>query len=422
MKMRTGFFLLSKDAGKGADSVSQALTMRLGLACSMTSGIYSYSPLGARILRKLEGVVRQGMDAAGALEVAMPVLQPKEIWERSGRWDIFGAEMFKLESRGGRSFCLAPTHEEMVVELVRQGLASYRDMPFTVYQVGSKFRDELRPRGGILRTKEFLMKDAYSFDVDAAGLEASYQRMRAAYGRIFERLGVEVFAIEANAGEMGGVKSEEFIAPAAAGEDKFVLDATGKARMLDPNAAVHGAQVRTGIEVGHIFQLGTRYSKAMDLLFTTKEGVQAPALMGCYGIGLSRLLATIIEQHHDERGIAWPASVAPFTAAILGLRWDVAAVRASAEHLYQALSASGVETVLDDTEDTTGVKFKKADLLGVPLKLAIGPRSAENGRVEVEWRADGKKEVMDVERVVALCLAETRKVARTHSGFGTLDC
>lgn len=394
--------LTQKETTREFDSISHELTLRTGLAQQVAAGHYSVLPLGQRVVRRIGEVIRQEMDQAGALEVSLPVAQPATLWEESGRWEIYGQEMFRLENRTGRKFCLGPTHEELIVSVVRSRLSSYKQLPFTLYQIGVKFRDELRPRGGLLRAKEFLMKDAYSFDSTDEGANESYNKMRDAYIRIFKRLELQVLPIKADSGEIGGSFSEEFIAPAPAGEDKYVIGVDGVARKLDDAAEAAGkTDVQTGIEIGHIFKLGTRYSEAMGLNVADATGQPCPVIMGCYGIGVSRMIPTMLEQSHDERGIIWPRSVAPYDVVVIPVQYDDPASRQKADEVYAKLQERGLSVLLDDRDLSAGHKFNDANLLGFPLKLIIGPKSLKQGIVECEWRRSGRKEMLNADNLVA---------------------
>ncbi len=378
-----------REVAKEAQSISHQLTIRAGIAHQVSAGHYGIMPLGTRVLQKIEGIIREEMDAAGAVEIRLPVMQPAELWKESGRWDLYGEEMFKLQNRKEHEYCLGPTHEELVVELVKSQARGGKDFPLTLYQFGTKFRDEKRPRGGLLRTKEFSMKDAYSFDRDQKGLDESYQKMRSAYLRIIERIGVQAVRVSADTGEMGGQSSEEFIAMAAAGEDRFTIIGEGVGEKAGDST--ESADVQTGVEICHIFKLGTRYSQKMGLFVDTVEG-RRPVEMGCYGIGVTRMLPVIIEQHHDGRGIIWPRSVAPFEAVILTIQGSDPEVRRVAEELYYKL---GVSVVLyDDRDESPGTKFADADLMGIPDRFIVGRRGLEKGVVEYERRGGVKAELL----------------------------
>ena len=531
-----------RDVPADAEVVSHQLMLRAGLIRRLASGLYTWLPMGLRVLRKVEAIVREEMNRAGAIELVMPMVQPAELWQESGRWDQFGPELLRLADRHERSFCLGPTHEEVITDIARRELKSHRQLPVNFYQIQTKFRDEIRPRFGVMRAREFVMKDAYSFDRDEAGLDRSFLAHKGAYERIFERCGLETVAVQAESGMMGGSESLDFLAPSGSGENTLVtcergdyaadleiargvprapelpealaaptevetpgietceslagflgidLAATSKAmpvvadgkvvlalvrgddRLDDAKlAAVLGARVRpaqveeireafgaepgslgpvrftgevvvdetlregqfvaganrtgyhlrglqhgrdfhgvvadirlaregdrcpncggaltfrTAIEVGHIFKLGTFYSAPFDATYLDEQSVEHPMQMGSYGIGPGRVLAAIVEQSHDERGIVWPASVAPYDAHVLSLAGGSDEVAALADALADELSDAGREVLLDDRDARPGEKFADADLLGVPLRVTVGKRSLEDDAVDVRHRTD----------------------------------
>lgn len=540
-----------KEVPAEAEVVSHKLLLRAGMIRKLASGLYSYLPLGLRSLRKVEKIIREEMERAGAQEVLMPIVQPSELWQESGRWERYGKELLRFEDRHGRASCLGPTHEEVITDIVRKEVRSYRDFPLNLYQIQTKFRDEIRPRFGLMRGREFLMKDAYSFDVDDDALEKTYQVMYKAYCRIFERCGLDFRPVEADTGSIGGHASHEFMVMADSGEDQIAcctscdyaanvelapviqlltheitnesfveckkIDTPGKrsaeevAEFLGVSAdrlvktlvmiaddrpvvalirgdhelndvklkrllgaedlnfadeatvqSVTGAPVgfagpvglsedlkvvadqgvstlknfitganeldahftgvnwhrdfsmpefadirvitegdpcprckgkielRRGIEVGHIFKLGTKYSEAMGATFLDADGKKQPAVMGCYGIGVGRTVAAAIEQNHDENGIIFPIPVAPFEVIISLLNVKDTVMSETAEDLYNGLMAQGVDVLLDDREERPGVKFKDADLLGIPLRIVVGKRLKEKDEVEIKNRATGK--------------------------------
>lgn len=383
MKYREAFINTQKERGQGVESISHDLSLRAGLVYQVASGLFDFLPVGKRVIYKIEKSVRDEMNTTGALEVSMPIMHPSELWVESGRWNIYGSGMFKLKNRDEHEFCLAPTSEETVCQFVRSYLHSYKQLPFTLYQIGEKFRDEMRPRHGILRAKEFLMKDAYSFDADNNGLDVSYQKMRDAYIKIFDRIGLNIVPISADAGEIGGSCSEEFIAPADIGEDLFV-NIDGKIRKVE-DKTYEQKDVQRGIEVGHIFKLGDRYSKPMNVKFTDRDGSEKYTLMGCYGIGISRLLSSIIEQNHDENGIIWPKSVSPFDVILIQIGNNENTQRKS-EEIYRNLKENCIDVLFDDRNVSAGIKFHDADLLGVPQRIIVGNKSLERGEIEFENR------------------------------------
>ena len=551
-RVRTTEFYIPtlRDAPSEAQIPSDRLLRRAGFLRPLASGVFSYLPLGHIVLRRIEQIVREEMNRAGAIELFLPVMQPRDLWERTGRWESFDPPLMRMKDRNGREFCIGPTHEENITSLVAEDVTSYKQLPLTLYQIQTKVRDEMRPRGGLIRVKEFIMKDAYSFDTDRAGLDLSYDKMYDAYVTIFERIGLDVEIIRADAGSMGGFDTREFALLCENGEDTLYkcdkcdyssnaecaacrapealeVEPAGKPELLDtPNArtieqvtdmldvtpdrlvktllfntregffaalvrgdrelneqklaaylqagdirmateeeveALTGAAVGfagpvglpddvriiadpeiaamsdfiTGanqtdahiggvnvgadfevteyadirnavdgdgclecaeghlrsyraIELGHIFKLGTRYSEALDALVQDENGRQIPMVMGCYGIGVSRIISAVVEQCHDEKGIIWPRSVAPFEVVILLLDPDDEQLAAVAGELHDDLSARGVRVMLDDREERAGVKFNDAELIGYPLRAVIGKRSKESGEIELQVRRDGR--------------------------------
>ncbi|MBI5956037.1 MAG: proline--tRNA ligase [Chloroflexi bacterium] len=544
MRMSQLFTRTLRQAPAEAESEGHRLALRAGLIRQTAAGIYSYLPLGWRSYRKIEQIIREEMDAIGAQELSMPVLQPRERWEETGRWESFQPPLFKLRDRRGHSLCLGPTHEEVVTDLVRHHVRSYRDLPLLLYQIQTKFRDELRPRGGLLRAREFGMKDLYSFDATEDGLDVSYHQVVKAYERIFDRCGLPWLAVEADSGPIGGKESLEFMLLGPAGDDEVVrcgqcgyaanrekararkvhiaqgapaslyevstpgvktiaalaaflgtpehkalkavfyaadgrlifavirgdltinevklrnllqcqelrlasdeevklaglvagsaspVGLTGIPIIADDSVAdgnnfvaggnrsdIHlvnvnyprdftaetladialardgdgcprcpgSLQIAKGLEVGHVFKLGTLYSEPMRATFLDRNGHEQPVLMGCYGIGIGRLLAAAVEQNHDERGIIWPPAIAPYTIHLCALGVDNGNVHQAAEKLYTALRDSGHEVLFDDRLESPGVKFNDADLLGLPLRVVISPRTLSNDCVEVKRRRD----------------------------------
>ena len=550
-----------REAPAEAENISHQLLLRAGMIAPIAAGIYSYLPSGWRVLRKIEGIIREEMDNAGGQEVMLPTLQPFELWEQSGRHASFGQTMFTLTDRKEHKLALGPTHEEVITELAHRYLQSYRDLPLLVYQIQNKFRDEPRPRGGLLRVREFIMKDLYSFDADEAGLDESYNRMTRAYQNIYARCGIPASLVEADSGAIGGKDSHEFMVLSGTGEDELVLcpqcgysSNTEKAQFskakdviaseakqslpreevatpeketieevaeflgvppeqtlkavfyvadgefafvairgdLEVNetklrnalkcaelhlateaeaaeagvtvgfaspiglkgvkvvaddsitrgtnfiagankpgyhfknvnyprdfsidiladiALVHQGDrcpkcqsklsVARGIEVGHIFKLGTFISEKLGAYFLGQDGVSRPAVMGCYGIGLGRLLAAIVEQNHDDRGITWPLSVAPYQVYLCPLKMNSPEVASTAEKAYRRLEAARIEVLYDDRDESPGVKFNDADLLGIPLRLTISPRTLEKKSLEAKWRTEKETTLLPLEKLAA---------------------
>ena len=567
--MRASQFLLStlKETPADAEVISHQLMLRAGLIRRVAAGIYNWMPLGLRVVRRVEQVVREEMCRAGALEISMPVVQPAELWFESGRWEQYGPELARLHDRHGRDFCLGPTHEEIITSLGRNEIKSYKQLPLNFFQIQTKFRDEIRPRFGVMRSREFIMKDAYSFHVDQASLEATYWRMHEAYTAIFTRLGLNFRSVEADTGSIGGSHSHEFHVLADSGEDAIAfsdvsdyaanvelapalappdstteisestqfatpgvktiddlvkqagftiaetvktlfvksedddivalvlrgdhrlnglkaekipgiaspLEMADEARVLavtgagfgslgpvgldvrivvDASAAalssfVCGAnkdgfhlkgvnwardvprletadireviagdaspcgqgslEIRRGIEVGHIFQLGTKYSEAMKAVVLNEEGKSVPMAMGCYGIGVTRIVAAAIEQNHDAQGIIWPEAMAPFEVALVPLNMDKSeAVAAATEALYEQLIGKGVEVFMDDRKERPGVKFAQMELIGIPVRVTLGDRSLAEGNIELQARTSDQKQLIPVSEAANAIIAMIR--------------
>ena len=555
--MRASEFLLStlKETPSDAEVVSHQLMLRAGLIRRVAAGIYNWMPLGLRVLRKVEQIVREEMERAGALELSMPVVQPAELWEESGRWELYGPELCRLEDRHQRPFCLGPTHEEVITQIARSEIKSYKQLPVNLFQIQTKFRDEIRPRFGVMRSREFVMKDGYSFHIDQTSQENTYWRMHQAYTSVFTRLGLDFRAVEADSGAIGGSLSHEFHVLAASGEDAIAfssesdyaanvelapalagkpdesvqaeptlerfatpgiktiddlaeqldiaadqsiktllakddqgglvalvvrgdhrlnaIKASKLPGMLSPLVLAEAAEVkailgagfgslgpvelpvriivdhtaammssfvcganeddyhlrgatwkrdvphcefadireivagdpspcgqgtldiRRGIEVGHIFQLGTKYSEAMSATVLDDQGRQQPMVMGCYGIGITRIVAAAIEQNHDDKGIIWPATMAPFDIALVPLGADKSeAVQDATETLYAACAEAGIAAFLDDRKERPGVKFAEMELLGIPIRITIGARSLAEGNLELTHRRSGETEMV----------------------------
>jgi prolyl-tRNA synthetase len=562
------FIPTHKEIPAEAETVSHQLMLRAGLIRKLTSGIYTYLPAGLRIIKKIEDIVRTEMNRAGAIEILMPAVQPAELWEESGRWEYYGRELLRFKDRHNHEACLAPTHEEVITDLVRREIHSYRQMPINLYQIQTKFRDEIRPRFGLMRCREFIMKDAYSFDVDAAGAAKSYEAMHEAYSRIFRRCGLKFRAVEADTGSIGGSFSHEFMVLAETGEDQIVncrqcdyaanlekaevraaevrasapqealkameevetpnirtveevtdflsispdrliktlifrtndetlavlvrgdhemneaklrsLLATDQVELADPASVAEvtgapmgfagpvGLKVRVvadhaikgmqgavtggnkvdlhlknvnlerdfrvdlfgdlrvimpadacprcgseihfgrGIEVGHVFKLGTKYSEAMGAAFLDEQGTEKPIVMGCYGIGVGRTAAAAIEQNHDPDGIIFPIAIAPFEVVILPLQMHEAAVIEAAEKIYGQLLDSGVDVLVDDRDVRAGIKFNDADLLGTPLRIMLGTRNLKDGKAELRRRTESESILIPVEDTVT----EAQRIVR----------
>jgi prolyl-tRNA synthetase len=429
MRLSRFFLPILRDTPKEAEIVSHRLMLRAGMIRQEAAGIYAFLPLGLRVLKKIEQIVREEQDRSGANELLMPTIQPAELWRESGRYEDYGKEMLRIADRHERDMVFGPTNEEMITEIFRAYVRSYKDLPLNLYHIQWKFRDEIRPRFGVMRSREFLMKDAYSFDLDEAGARHAYNRMFVAYLRTFARMGLKSIPMVADTGPIGGNLSHEFIILAETGESEVYchrdyLDfpvpgkdvdfdsVDGLRRIVDKWTSLYAAtsekhdpaafarlpadrQVSArGIEVGHIFYFGTKYSLPMQAVVSGPDGAEHPVHMGSYGIGPSRLVAAIIEAFHDDAGIKWPEAVAPFKAIVLNLKVGDGATDAASEGLYKALGARGVEVLYHDRDERPGAKFAVADLIGIPWQVMVGPRGLAEGKVEVKWRADGARELM----------------------------
>ncbi len=427
MRLSRFFLPILKETPKEAEIVSHRYMLRAGMVRQQSAGIYSWLPLGQRVLRKVERIVEEEQARAGAVQLLMPTIQPADLWRESGRYDAYGKEMLRITDRHERDMLYGPTNEEMITDIFRSYVRSYKDLPMNLYHIQWKFRDEVRPRFGIMRGREFLMKDAYSFDVDKEGARHAYNRMFVSYLRTFARMGLQAIPMKADTGPIGGDMSHEFIVLASTGESEvfcdkalleldtpsadtdFFSDLTGTVdtwttpyaatdEMHDPaafGALAEDRQVSArGIEVGHIFYFGTKYSDAMNAKVATSEGKEVPVHMGSYGIGVSRLLGALIEANHDDDGIIWPASVAPFHVGVVNLKAGDSATDAACEDLYAKLENAGLEVLYDDTDARAGAKFATMDLIGLPYQVVAGPRGLKDGVVEVKNRATGEKELL----------------------------
>ena len=435
MRLSRFFLPILKENPKEAEIVSHRLMLRAGMLRQEAAGIYAWLPLGFRVLKKIEQIVREEQDRAGAIELLMPTLQLADLWRESGRYDAYGPEMLRIADRHKRELLYGPTNEEMITEIFRSYVKSYKNLPLNLYHIQWKFRDEQRPRFGVMRGREFLMKDAYSFDLDEAGARKSYNKMFVAYLRTFARMGLQAIPMRAETGPIGGDLSHEFIVLAETGEsgvfcDRDVLSLPVPSADTDYDGDltpiikqwtslyaatedVHDAarfetevpqdrRVNTrGIEVGQIFYFGTKYSDSMKALVAGPDGVETPIHGGSYGVGVSRLVGAIIEACHDDAGIKWPEAVAPFRVAILNLKQGASETDAACEQLYRDLSAKGVDVLYDDTDQRPGGKFATADLIGIPWQIMVGPRSLAEGKVELKQRISGERELLSLADVQA---------------------
>jgi prolyl-tRNA synthetase len=435
MRLSRYFLPILRDNPKEAEIVSHRLMLRAGMIRQEAAGIYAWLPLGLRVMNKISGIVREEQNRSGAIELVMPTIQSADLWRESGRYDDYGKEMLRIRDRHERDMLYGPTNEEMITEIFRAAVRSYKDLPLNLYHIQWKFRDEVRPRFGVMRSREFLMKDAYSFDLNQAGATHSYNKMFVAYLRTFARLGLKAVPMRADTGPIGGDLSHEFIILASTGEsevfchrdyleyttppvdvdfdsapamqaivDKWTSlyaatsekhDAASFARL--PEAARLSAR---GIEVGHIFYFGTKYSAPMKAVVSGPDGKEVPVHMGSYGIGPSRLVAAVIEASHDDAGIIWPEAIAPFRVGIANLKVGDSAVDAASAELYRRLQHKGVDVLLDDRPERPGAKFATLDLIGLPHQIFIGPKSLAEEKIEWKQRASGERTVCTMDELV----------------------
>ncbi len=436
MRLSRYFLPTLRETPKEAEIVSHRLMLRAGLIRQQAAGIYAWLPIGLRVLDKVNRIVREEQTRAGAVELLMPTLQSADLWRESGRYDAYGKEMLRIKDRHERDILYGPTNEEMITDIFRTYVRSYKDLPLNLYHIQWKFRDEIRPRFGTMRSREFLMKDAYSFDLDAAGARHAYNRMFVAYLRTFARMGLTSIPMRADTGPIGGDLSHEFIILASTGESEVfchkdvlgfpipgadtdfesrdglqtivdrwtsVYAATSEMHDAGAYAAIPEASrvSARGIEVGHIFYFGTKYSEPMKATVTGPDGRETVVHMGSYGIGPSRLVAALIEAGHDEAGIVWPEAVAPFDVALLALKSGDSAVETTCAELYTALTAAGRDVLYDDRDERPGAKFANADLIGVPWQVLVGPKALAEGKVELKRRATGERELVSPAAAIA---------------------
>mgnify|MGYP003385658955 CR=1 FL=1 len=431
MRLSRFYMPVLKDIPSEAQIASHRLMLRAGMVRQQGAGIYAWLPLGQRVLGKIAQIVREEQNRAGAVEMLMPTIQQADLWRESGRYEDYGKEMLRITDRHEREMLYGPTNEEMITELVRASVKSYRQLPLILYHIQWKFRDEIRPRFGVMRGREFLMKDAYSFDVDEAGARRAYDKMFLAYLNTFARMGLTAVPMRADTGPIGGDLSHEFIILAETGESQVFCDSEllrlappgpdvdwdgdlralveARTRLYAATEDMHdGAKFDAqtpkarqisarGIEVGHIFYFGDKYSKAMQALVTGPDGQDRPAQMGSYGIGVSRLMGAIIEANHDEAGMIWPEAVAPFGIGLINLRKGDPACDSACETAYAALSAAGLDPLYDDTDERPGAKFSVMDLIGLPKQVIIGPKGLANGLIELKDRRSGQREEMGLD-------------------------
>jgi prolyl-tRNA synthetase len=432
MRLSRYFLPTLRETPKEAEIVSHRLMLRAGLIRQQSAGIYAWLPIGLRVLEKINRIVREEQNRSGAVELLMPTIQSADLWRESGRYEAYGKEMLRIKDRHDRDMLFGPTNEEMITEIFRSFVKSYKDLPLNLYHIQWKFRDEVRPRFGVMRSREFLMKDAYSFDIDQAGARHAYNRMFVAYLRTFARLGLKAIPMKADTGPIGGDLSHEFIILAETGEsevfchsdflsyempavdtdfdsvpalkgivDKWTTLYAATSEKHD-EAAFEAIPTESkvsarGIEVGHIFYFGTKYSEPMGATVAGSDGVERPVHMGSYGIGPSRLVAALIEAGHDENGIIWPESIAPFHVSILNLKIGDGGTDAVCDTLYRRLAAAGIDVLYDDRDERPGTKFATADLIGVPWQAIVGPKGLAEGRIELKQRGSGERQSLTPE-------------------------
>ena len=398
-----------------AELISHKLMVRSGMIKKTAAGIYNWLPLGYKVLKKVENIVRKNLDNFRAQEILMPMVQPAELWKESLRFDQYGKELLKFKDRSERDFVLGPTHEEIICEIFRSYPISYKELPINLYQIQTKFRDEIRPRFGVMRCREFLMKDAYSFDIDERGMEKSYENMKDAYISTFDDIGLDYRIVKADAGNIGGDVSEEFHIIADSGEDLLaisdasdfaanveVLEYEKDPSELDGQPSPDGKGkliIKRGIEVGHIFQLGQKYSEKMSVSIKDSSGKGIDSFMGCYGIGVSRIVAAAIEQNHDDKGIIWPYAIAPFHVNVICLDPKKEEVLKECESVYQIIKDAGHDVLLDDRDIRAGQKFTDNEILGVPFSIVIGPKNFSNNSFEFVIRKTNEKLDLNIDEI-----------------------
>ena len=436
MRLSRYFLPVLKETPAEAQIVSHRYMLRAGMIRQQSAGIYSWLPLGLKVLQRIEKIVHEEQIRAGHVPLLMPTLQTADLWRESGRYDAYGDEMLRIKDRQGREMLYGPTNEEMITDIFRGGVSSYKQLPLTLYQIQWKFRDETRPRFGVMRGREFLMKDGYNFDIDVPSALHAYNRHMVSYLRTYERMGLTAIPMRADSGPIGGEDTHEFLVLASTGESEVFYDEavtnlklgqreidydnreqvaevckefttlyartdeTHDAAKFDAEVPEERRRVGRGIEVGQIFFFGTKYSESMGALVVNDKGERVPVQMGSHGIGVSRLLGAIIEASHDDKGIIWPEGVTPFHAGIVNLKQGDAAADAACESLYKALADKGLEALYDDRDERAGAKFATMDLIGLPWRITVGPRGLANGKVELTSRRTGESEELSPEAAV----------------------
>ena len=398
-----------KDTPADAEVISHKLMIRSGMIRKLSSGQYSWLPLGLRVIKKIEDIVRKELEKIGCSEILMPSVQPSELWQESGRWEQYGPELLRFTDRHQRDFCLGPTFEEVITDLIRKDVSSYKQLPINLFQISTKFRDEIRPRFGVMRAREFIMKDAYSFHANQQSLDEAYEMYKNAYNNIFKNLMLDFTIVDADSGNIGGNESNEFHVIADTGEDDLLLDDELKGMNIEIAKVKYGEDDlealikktnlthKKGIEVGHIFKLGQKYSETMKAKVTTKDSKTVDMFMGCYGIGVTRIVAAAIEQLHDEKGIKWPASITPFNTVIIEIDGHKNSnVRTYCESVYESFIEKDIETIYDDRDANLGKKIKDWELIGIPNIVIIGKNESNNKTVIFKKRSSESKSEMDI--------------------------
>ena len=402
-----------KDTPADAEVISHKLMIRSGMIRKLSSGQYSWLPLGLRVIKKIEDIIRIELEKIGCSEILMQSVQPSELWQESGRWDQYGPELLRFTDRHQRDFCLGPTFEEVITDLIRKDVSSYKQLPINLFQISTKFRDEIRPRFGVMRAREFIMKDAYSFHANQQSLDETYEMYKTAYSNIFKNLMLDFTIVDADSGNIGGNESNEFHVIADTGEDDLLLDDQLKGMNIEIAKVKYGENDlealikktnlihKKGIEVGHIFKLGQKYSETMKAKVTTKDSKTVDMYMGCYGIGVTRIVAAAIEQLHDNKGIKWPASITPFSAVIIEIDGHKNSdVRTYCESVYESFIEKGIETIYDDRDANLGKKIKDWELIGIPNIVMIGKNESNNNTVIFKKRSSESKSEMDINNLL----------------------
>jgi prolyl-tRNA synthetase len=421
MKQSKLFAKTKKETPKGAETISHRYLIRGDFIDQTAAGIYSFLPLGWRVYTKIENIIREEMNNLGGQELFMPTLIPQSLWQETGRWQTIDPPLFKVKDRHQKEFGLGPTHEEVITDLVRKRISSYQDLPLYLYQIQNKFRNEMRATGGLLRVREFIMKDLYSFHASEKDAMDFYEKVKQAYVKIFNRCGLEVVAVEAESGTIGGSLSHEFMLIAETGEDKIlVCSKCGYGANIEKVGHIKKCpqcqsllEKKNCIENGHTFFLGTKYSQAMGAKFVDKNGQEKLIIMGCYGIGLGRLMAAVVEASHDEKGIIWPDSVAPYQIHLLSLgsksKSVEAEIKKASDKLYRDLEKKGWEVLHDDRDKSPGEKFVEADLIGVPIRLVISEKTMAKEAVEVKRRDSDKAELVKIDKIIEKLKSKCQK-------------